>query len=282
MKKCLLSLLASLALVTSAFTAESYSFGLTLPLRVDDFEEIASNLTVQGVSFNTNLIPMVTISPGSNPHWKTLTLLSKPNTSGNAQISINVCDNGYIADRTSLLPITPGTTLSTNVNSTTIPTFTLIGSNNAVHLRWHASSNKFGYKINRYLTNYFSVDRYFTVGITSGTNFVDTNVVNGKTYWYSVSWVPPNAQLISVDALCTNIVFEFRVRPPLDLRPYPFGGLYFISRSNAIYQVFYKTNAIQPLWLLKKEVNTPSNKLITLDDGDGFYEKNLIYVREKE
>ena len=282
MKKCLLSLLASLVLVISAFTAESYSFGLTLPFRVDDFEEIASNLNVQGVSSNTNLIPTITILPGSNPNWKTLTLLSKPNTSGNAQISINVCDNGYTAGLTPLLSITPNTTVTTNSDSTNIPSITLIGSNNAVHLRWYASSNKFGYKINRFSTNNFTTDKYFTIGTTSGTNFTDTNVVNGTKYWYTVTWIPYDVVSSPTDVLCTNIVFEFRVRSPIELRPNPLGGLCFLSRSNTTYQVFYKTNALQPLWALRTEINTLSNKLILLNGDDGFYGKNIIYVREKE
>jgi hypothetical protein len=77
-------------------------------------------------------------------------------------------------------------------------------------------------------------------------------------------------------------MFEFRVRSPIDIRPNPLGGLYFISRSNAIYQVFYKTNALQSFWALRTEINTLSNRLIILDDGDGFYDKNIIYIREKE
>jgi hypothetical protein len=277
MKKHLIVVLTSLILITPIFSAEFHS-RLILPFRVDDLEEVASKLGVRGASSNTNLISSVTISQGATPNLKTLTLLSSPNTYGNAQISIVVCDGGYIANNTPLLSITPNSSKSTNSSAP----FTLIGSNNAVYLQWTSVSNKYGYKINRFSTGNTTTDKSFTVGTTTQPNFIDTKVVNGNTYWYNVTWIPSDMVPSPSDVLCTNLVFEFRVRPPVELRPNPLGGLWFLSRSNAIYQVFYKTNALQPLWKLQTEIDTLSGQVILLNDNNKFYEKNLIYVREKE
>lgn len=265
----------------SAFAADPYSFRLDVPFRIDDLEEPATNLVVSGNTSNTNLISNISVTQyGTNSSWKLLSFSTRTNTSGNATILINVCDSGLTANYTPLLSVTPNLITTTNSDSISWPLFSLIGSNNAVHLKWYPSqtTTRFGYKINRYSTNNTFFDKYFTIGQTFATNFVDTNVVNGTTYWYAVIWTPMDILPSPTNVLCTNIPIELRIREPIVLMPYPPSSVCFVSRSNAIYQVFSKTNSSQVLWDMWMEINTPKDKLIMISDvGD-----KILYVREKE
>jgi hypothetical protein len=207
---------------------------------------------------------------------KKITLTSNPNRFGTSMITIELCDNGYVAERTSLLSITPSITGTTNSSDG----LTLIGGDNNVSLTWESSPNKFGYKVHRYLTN--SIDTSAkSLTTTTSNSFVDRNVVNGTTYYYSVSWVDELAEP-TTNVLCTTSIIEVRVRAPITLRFFPPNGLSFLSTKTADYEVLYKSSILDKSWILREEVSGNFGDLILLQDTNGFYLDNIIYVREKE
>jgi hypothetical protein len=208
---------------------------------------------------------------------KKITLISNPGKFGSSIIQIKLCDNGYIAERTSLLSITPSINGITNSNGN----LTLVGNNNNVIVKWSESPNKFGYKVHRYLTN--SVDTSIKSLITtSSTSYVDSSVVNGTTYYYAITWIDTSSLPDMVNALCTTSIIEVRVRAPITLRFFPPNGLSFLSTKTADYEILYKSSILDKSWTLKKEVSGNFGDLILLQDTNGFYLDNIIYVREKE
>ncbi|TRO55475.1 hypothetical protein E2P64_06965, partial [Candidatus Bathyarchaeota archaeon] len=192
--------------MATAVFAASAPFQMTVPFRVDDFEEAASDL-VEGVSVSTNLLDIATVV-SIDDHIRKLVLLSKPDVYGQVDVVVNTKDRGYVASRTPLLSITPDITTSTNADSTNVYSFHLTGNDGSVDLWWwNGYSNQFGYKINRFSTSNMT-DKSYTIGTTTGNTFTDTNVVNGVTYWYNVSWIPVGIGPVATNELSSEVVFD--------------------------------------------------------------------------
>jgi hypothetical protein len=269
MKKFFVSLFALISIVLSAYAADP----IFLSFGVDDFEEAPSSLNVQGISSNTNLFSSIISSQlSSNGISRQLSFISKAN--GNSQISVSVCDNGFYSQKTSFVNSSPGIS-STNTDGNLV----IVSGDNQSTLYWNYAPNLFGYKINRFSTNHYGLDKTFTIGTTTNNFFIDNGVSNGNTYWYTISWINPNSP--QGDSSCTNIAFEMRIRTPLPLYNI-IDGLVFQARSNAIYQVYYKVNLNELTWTLWQELPLINGQIVRYQDSGGFFRDRIFYVREKE
>jgi hypothetical protein len=282
------SFIISLFLVASSFStvlADEYPFELNVLFYVNDKEENPSDLIVDGISSDTNILSSISITPyGTNQGGKKLTIQSSSNFFGNASVSLKLSDNGYIQSQTKSVSITPRNVSSTNYNSPLFPTFKLIGSTRKVTLSWFPFPAKSDYLITKFdSTNSLFLNTPTFLKRTSLTNFVDTNVVNAKKYWYNISWIPIDYVPLVGDILTTNVVFNIRIRPRIVLTPIPPNGLFFLNDTNKVYQIFYQSYPNLFNWTLLTEISDPLSKIIILNDKIiGFDMNNFIYVREKE
>lgn len=278
---------------TFGILSDPYRFSLTVPFQVDDFDEYTTNLNVSAISDNTNLVPNSSISVGRDVDlWCKLLLISDPDIFGDTKITISVCDNGYVANRSkiAMMSLTPSPT--TNLLCAEYPLdFTLTSYSNKIYLNWvitnllevyGTTSGPIYFKVNRFSTNnLYNFDKHFTVGYTTNTSFLDTNgLAVGSNYCYSLSWLSPKPSTSRVDRiLCTNVEFTLRVRKPIQLVPTLY-GMAFNVESNKPYRIFFKTNAYQMDWEVIRDVMTNKNCTFILSAAE--YDNKLIYIREIE
>lgn len=240
-----------------------------LYLGVDDIEEFPITLSLQVFPSNPTVFSSINSQIlFSNGVSREITFNTQNN--GDSQINILLSDHGHEAITTSILNATPGNSI-TNSDGNLI----VISQLGSVNLSWSAANNFNGYKINRADNTNF----LFTLAETLATNYVDTNVINGKSYSYSVSWIDANDP--TNGALSTNFLFTLKVRMPLNLYKIE-NGLAFSARSNATYQIYYKTNLDSLFWTLYQQTNLAVNQNVVLIDNGGFFKDKIFYVREKE
>ena len=263
-----------------------FDFHITIPFRVDDWEENVTNLTVRALPSNETLIPTNNITIEGLSYKKLLSLQTATNATGESLLDIIICDNGWIADRTREYEITytgDGTEVLTNDE----PLKPIITQQpDGIRFQWEDTTNKlegFPYKIVRSTnsigyppTNTF---HFRTVGVTTNTEFLDTNVVSGTKYYYLINWVPwyaTNAQQI---VECTNLIYTIRVSPVVKTFVVD-NGFGFQGYSGKTYTVLYKTDFNSPTWEKYLSVSADADHLFIFRGEQ--YDGKIIYVREED
>jgi len=284
MKKLFLSALMGASLCISTL-AQHYH--LTGQFYIDDFEEPASSLVASATVSNPSIIPTNTLSILGNGHDRKLVFNVAPDSYGDVGVNIVVCDTGYSATHTAMFYASPTNTLTINTNISEFPFFLkTLSYSNRVELQW--STNVFGtiitdivhpltFKINRFPSNSWNSTKRFTIGYSSGTNFVDTNVITGTPYWYVVSIKHPSTNL-QASVLCTNLPVSFKMIPSVPIQYTPV-GFAFYGVQGKTYRISYKSDlTIDTDWLKMEDVNVAENNVFMFSGPQ--YQNKIIYVTE--
>ena len=269
------------------FIATSAHYHLTGQFYVDDFEEPASNLVASATVSDPSIIQTNTLFILGEDHVRELVFSVAPDSYGDVSVNIAVCDNGYPATHTAMFYASPTNTLTINTNISEFPFFLkTLSYSNRVELQW--STNVFGttitnivqpltFKINRFPSNSWNSTKQFTIGYSTGTNFVDTNVSLGVPYWYVVSIKHPSTNL-QASVLCTNLTVSFKTVPSVPLQYTPL-GFAFYGVQGKTYRISYKSDlTIDTNWVSMEDVNVADNNLFVFNGPQ--YQNKIIYVTE--
>ena len=257
------------------------SYSLFLPFKSDDIEEMPSNLLVSVSSTNANLVPNTNLIVSvlkTNPFYQLLSIKTVSNVYGSTTINLSVLDHGIISERTGLMMAVPGINVTNNFPNFALKPTVVVGSS-SVTLKWTPMPNlapNYPYKILR--TTSANVLPPNTIGSTSGTNYVDNSVVNGTTYYYSISFVPDHLTNYFGPPTLTNYSFRYVVTPVVPLT-FLINGFAFQGYSNKVYGIFTKTNITQTIWNRMTTITNTSDRIFIFV-GDQYKDK-IIYVREE-
>jgi hypothetical protein len=262
-------------------------YHLIAPFYIDDLEESVTNLNVVATTTNTSIIKTNTLSVLDSNNIRRLVFNVTPDSYGDMSVNIAVCDNGYASSHTAMIYASPTNTPTTNTMFSEYPLFLkTISYSNRVELQWQ--TNNFGnditnivsplvFKINRFPTNSLESTKKFTAGYSSGTNFVDTNVVFGASYWYMVGWTL-NSTSSSQSIMCTNMIALFKSVPSVPVQYTPL-GFAFYGLKDKTYRISYKSNLTTDTnWVKIQDVNVTTNDLFIF--GGPEYQNKIIYVTE--
>ena len=274
----------SVLVYTSAFAQQ---YHLIAPFYIDDFEEPASNLVVSATTSNPIIIQTNTLSVLDDGHTRRLVFNVAENSYGDASVNIVVCDTGYGASYTAMFYASPTNTPTTNTTFSEFPLYLkTISYSNRVELQW--TTNYFGntitnfvtplvFKINRYPTNSLDSTKKFTIGYSYSTNFIDTNVASGVSYWYVVGWRVGSTNLSS-GTMCTNMVASFKAVPSVPIQYTPM-GFAFYGVQGKTYRISYKSNLTTDTnWIKLEDISVTENNLFMFDGPQ--YQNKVIYVTE--
>lgn len=243
---------------------------LMFSLNVDDRDEPPSFLLLSSIPSNPSLFSSISINNIlTNGTSRQINFFIQKY--GNSQVSVSLIDSGYSSIRTEIV--------SANSPTNTDGNLVVIRNNNSATLTWNYAPNKFGYKVNRYLTNYYDPSKISTLDIVTTNSFTDNTLLSGVNYWYDVCWLDP--VLAPTTPKSTNFVFEIRSRNPVKLYNFE-DGFGFVARSNVNYLVLYKTNISEPVWTVYQDIPMIIGESKLYRDTNGFYRNKIFYVREKE
>ena len=138
----------------------------------------ATNEPVDVVFSNgTNTFSVDQTSNGSS--WNYLgTFAFNAGTGGRVLVRDDGASGYVIADAVQFVLDTPAPSVPSNLTAT--------GGINSVALVWQSAASASSYNFKRALA---SAGTYVTIANTTGTNYVDSNVTNGVTYYYKTSSV---------------------------------------------------------------------------------------------
>ena len=135
-------------------------------------------LAISATATDTNLVPATNLIFSGSGFLQNLVVTPEVNHFGTTVITVTASDGTNTTNQSFTLQV------SSNVLPATPVGLTAVASNSAVFLSWNGSSNAMFYNVKRSLV---SGGSYTTMGGPTATNYVDTDVTNGTTYYYVVS-----------------------------------------------------------------------------------------------
>jgi len=126
-----------------------------------------------------------------------------------------------------------------------VPLLQAVGGNGQVSLSWPALPGAMGYYVQRATNS----GQEISIALAPTTAYTDTNVVNGRTYFYRVQGVSSNGVVYTSEASATPGATVTATSPKLTGLNFPSGGGFgfsFTNVSGGTFRVYATTNLAQP------------------------------------